>query len=284
MSEPALHQQIGVEAMMARLGEYIGRFSSVVVAYSGGVDSALVARVATDTLGAGGVLCVLANSETLTPREFEDALRLAREQGWRLAVLKYSELDIPDYAANPANRCYFCKSELYSQIERYIEREGLSIDAILDGTNADDVNDYRPGLKATGEHGVVSPLKECGLSKADVRALSAALGLPTADKPSAPCLSSRFPYGVQITPERLRMVAEAEECLRGLGFKQLRVRFHEQIARIEIPPTDFPLLLEPAVRETIVSRFREIGFLYVTLDLAGFRSGSLNEVFFHRGK
>lgn len=274
--------EMNIESKLKSLREFVGRFGRVAVAFSGGVDSALVARVTTDALGPERALCLLANSETLTEREFEAAKTLAAEQGWRLAVLMYSELEIPNYASNPANRCYFCKSELYTQIEGYLEREDLALDAIFDGTNADDAGDYRPGLKAKVEHGVVSPLKECGLTKADVRALSATLGLPTADKPSAPCLSSRFPYGVQITPERLKMVAEGEEYLRELGFRDLRVRFHEQIARIEVPAGELARLIEPGVREAVVRRFREIGFIYVTMDLMGFRSGSLNEVIFKR--
>jgi uncharacterized protein len=185
------------------------------------------------------------------------------------------ELAIPGYAANPINRCYFCKDNLFTICAAEAERRSIAV--VVDGANLDDLNDHRPGLRAAEERGVRHPLVEVGLSKADIRAASRALGLPTWDRPASPCLSSRFPYGTPITAERLTRVDQAERFLRALGFRELRVRFHDRIARLEVPPEAMPRLLLPDVREAVVAELRCLGFAYVALDLQGFRSGSLNE-------
>ncbi len=246
---------------------------SVLVAFSGGVDSSVVARLATEALGPERALCVAARSESNTEEEIALCRRLSEEHGINLEVIEYSELAIPNYAENPANRCYFCKNELYDRLGALASERGIR--TVLDGSNADDAGDYRPGLKAVAEHKVRSPLKECGVTKEQVRALAARYGLPNHDKPSSPCLSSRVPYGQEITREKLEQVAAAESFLRGLGLKEFRCRHHDKVARLEVPPEQFDLVLEK--REVLLKEFRRIGFLWVALDLAGFRSGSLNQ-------
>ena len=190
-------------------------------------------------------------------------------------LLHTNELDLPGYADNPTNRCYFCKDNLFTICDAEAARRGLAV--VLDGANLDDLGDHRPGLQAAAEQGVRHLLVEAGLSKAEIRAASRQLGLTTWDRPASPCLSSRFPYGTRITAERLARVAAAERFLRGHGFRELRVRYHDRIARLEVPVQEMPRLLEPAMREDIVRELRRLGFLYVALDLQGFRSGSLNE-------
>lgn len=246
----------------------------VVVAFSGGVDSSLAARIALEALGSGRVLCVAARSESNTDEDITLCRAIAQEHGMPLEVLEYSELAIPNYAGNPANRCYFCKSELYGRLEVLARERGA--EAILDGSNADDAGDYRPGLRAVREKGVRSPLREAGIGKAEVRELARHFGLPNHDKPSSPCLSSRIPYGEEITREKLDQVAAAEAYLRSLGLREFRCRHHGGVARLEVLPGDFPHVLEH--REEILARLRDLGFVWVSLDLAGFRSGSLNAV------
>ena len=244
----------------------------VIVAYSGGVDSTFVLKVAHECLG-DDVLAVTESSPSLPRHELEEAQRLARQIGARHLIIEGCELDDPRFVANDPLRCYYCKGALYEQLTAYAQEHGYPY--IVDGSNADDVGDYRPGLRAVAEHGVRSPLREVGLSKAEVRTLSQELGLPTWDKPASPCLASRIPYGTAVTPEALGRIEQAEMVLRRLGLRRLRVRHHDQVARIEVDPGDFALILQR--REEIVAGFKQAGYAYVTLDLAGFRSGSLNE-------
>lgn len=246
----------------------------VLVALSGGVDSSVMAHLATVTLGRDHVLCVAARSESNTPDDIALCRTLAGEHGWRLEVIEYSELAIPNYAENPSNRCYFCKGELYGRLDGMARERGVAV--VLDGSNADDAGDYRPGMRAVSERGVRSPLREAGVTKEEVRQLARHYGLPNHDKPSSPCLSSRIPYGEEITREKLEQVGAAEAWLRGLGLREFRCRHHGTVARLEVLPADFPLVL--ARREELVAEFRRLGFAWVALDLAGFQSGSLNAV------
>ena len=246
---------------------------SVIVAYSGGVDSAFLAATAHDVLG-DGCLAVTASSPSMAPADLEEAAALARDLGLRHRVIETKEVEDPRYVANDARRCYFCKLELYAWLQPMAAEEGYAW--IASGTNLDDLKDFRPGLKAGQEHGIRNPMVEAGLAKDDIRALSERRGLPTWDKPAQPCLSSRIPYGMPVSVEALGRIARAEACLKELGFRQFRVRHHDTIARIEAEPEDMGLLLEPGVRDKLVSELRAIGYLYVTLDLAGFRTGSLN--------
>jgi len=263
-----------VQDKLAVLRGAMRQMERVLVAFSGGVDSSFLLRIAAEELGAGAVALT-----TRSPTAPEDDEALAQVLAEALAVehlmIDANELEIPGYAANPTHRCYLCKGGLY-QICR-AEAARLGIAHIVDGVNADDLDDYRPGLKAAEEHGVRHPLAEAGLRKAEIRALSRELGLPTADKPSSPCLSSRFPYGTTITLDGLRKVAGAERVLHRLGFPECRVRNHDPVARIEVPPALIQRLTEPGLRAELVRALRELGFLYVTVDLQGFRSGSLNE-------
>lgn len=246
--------------------------TSAAVAFSAGVDSTVVAKLATLALGPAGALCVLARSESNTDEDQALAEAIAQEHGLNLEIIAYSELAIGNYAANPTNRCYFCKSELYGRLEALAAERGFSV--VLDGSNADDAGDYRPGLQAVKEKGVRSPLKEMGVGKARVRELARHLGLPNHDRPASPCLSSRIPYGQPVTREKLEQVGRAEAYLRGLGLREFRCRHHGEVARLEVMPQDFAVVVDR--RDEIVAEFRRLGFLWVALDLAGFRSGSLN--------
>ena len=259
-----------------RLCEIVRSLDSVLIAYSGGVDSTFLARVAHDELGENAVT-VTARSETYPESEYHEAVVLAGEIGIRHLSIETDELAVDAFRNNPPDRCYHCKYELFGKLRSMAQEMGLR--HVADGANADDADDFRPGLRAGAELGVRSPLKEAGLTKDDIRAASRALGLRTWDKPAYACLSSRFPYGESITPEKVARVGRAEEFLRrSLGLRQVRVRHHGVVARIEVPPEGIAALVEPATREIIVARFKELGFAYVTLDLQGFRSGSMNEV------
>lgn len=245
----------------------------VMVAFSGGVDSTLLAKLAFDVLGKNAV-AVTAVSESLAKRELRQAQELAQLIGIEHRLVRSTELEDENYASNPRNRCYFCKSELFTRLGALARQMGIP--SIVYGANQDDLGDYRPGMEAAREYGVSAPLLEAGMTKEDIRVLSRELGLPTWNKPAFACLSSRFPSGTRITAEKLAQVDAAEDVLYELGFRQFRVRYHEEIARIEIPPEDFPRLLDPLVRERVETQLKKLGFRFVTLDLGGFRSGGLN--------
>jgi uncharacterized protein len=262
-----------VDGKLAALRAAVREMERVLVAFSGGVDSSFLLRVAVDELG-DRVVALTTRSPTAAEDDEAIAMVLAEALGVRHLVIDANELDIPGYAQNPANRCYFCKNSLYDICRaEAVKLGGVSI---VDGVNLDDLGDYRPGLRAAEEHGVRHPLAEVGLTKPEIRALSRQLGLPTADKPSSPCLSSRFPYGTPITLDGLRKVAGAERVLHRLGFAECRVRNHDPVARIEVPAAQLSRLTEPAIRGELVQALQALGFLYVTVDLQGFRSGSLN--------
>lgn len=264
-----------VAAKRDRLLAILRELGRVAVAYSGGVDSAVVAKAAHIACGDNAV-AVTAVSPSLASGELEEAVALAQTIGIRHQVLRTEEFKNPDYLKNAPDRCYFCKTELYTQLERLVPELGVT--AILNGANLDDRGDYRPGMQAAREHAVRSPLIEAGFTKADVRELARHWDLPAWDKPATPCLSSRIAYGLAVTPERLARVDQAEQFLRSeLGLRELRVR-HEQndVARLEVPLEALPRLVEPELRQRVSSRLHALGFKYVTLDLDGFRSGSMN--------
>lgn len=261
------------QAKYARLVGLLRELPGVVVAFSGGVDSTLLARAAADALDDRALL-VTADSETYPETELVEARRLAELLGLRHIVVRTEELANPEYARNGANRCFFCKEELFERLAPIAEREGIA--TLVYGANLDDLGDHRPGMKSAVARGVRAPLIEAELTKEEIRALSRALELPTWDKPSFACLSSRFQYGDRITAEKLRQVDVAEAFMRSLGFRQFRVRHHDRLARLEIPHEDMPLLWEEGRHAAIVARFRELGYLYVAVDLAGFQSGSAN--------
>ncbi len=246
----------------------------VAVAFSGGVDSTFLLYAAREALGEN-VLAVTAASCSFPLRERKEAESFCRDRGIRHMEVRSEELEIEGFSHNPENRCYICKKELFGKIMRIAENEGLS--EVVEGSNLDDEGDYRPGLAAIAELGIKSPLRQTGFSKEQIRVMSKYLGLPTWEKQSFACLASRFPYGEEITKEKLGMVDRAEQMLLDLGFSQLRVRIHGTVARIELLPEDFDKLLREEVRSKVYSRFREIGFTYVTLDLLGYRTGSMNE-------
>lgn len=261
-------------AKRERLLAILREFDRVVVAFSGGIDSTVVAQAAFFALGEQAI-AVTADSPSVPRSELEETRCLAAQIGIRHEIVSTEEFADPDYVRNDGTRCYFCKSELYSKIETLLPRLGATV--ICSGANLDDQGDYRPGLKAAAEHAVRHPLQEAGFTKADVRALAVDWGLPTWDKPASPCLSSRLAPGVQVTRERTGRVEAAEAYLRSLGLRECRVRLHEgELARIEVPLSELPRLGDPKVRDELVRRFREVGFRFVTLDLEGFRSGSLN--------
>jgi uncharacterized protein len=268
-------------AMLERLEARFRPLQSVVVAFSGGVDSSLAALVALRTLGRDRVLAVTARSPSLPRAELSAAAAVAAEIGVSHEFIDTAEFENARYLQNPANRCYFCKTELYSRLAPLAAARGFH--AIVNGVNADDLSDYRPGLQAAGEHGVHAPLADAGLTKADVRTLAAALGLSIHDKPAGPCLSSRVQYGEAITPEKLARIDAAEDFLRSAGFPECRVRHHGDLARIEVPPADIERLAAEPLRSQIDAEFRRLGYRYVALDLRGFRSGSMNEVLIGEG-
>lgn len=263
------------EQKMRKLSEYLAGLGSVAVAFSGGVDSTFLLQAAKDVLG-DGVIALTAVSDFFPDRERREADAFCRERGIRQIICREEILKVPGVAANPANRCYLCKRALFEMFLAQAKRQGFS--HVAEGSNLDDLGDYRPGLQAIAELGILSPLRECGFSKEDIRALSKEMGLPTASKPSYACLASRFAYGEKITGEKLAMVDQAEQLLLDLGFTQMRVRIHGTLARIEVLPEDFPRLAEPALRREIAEKLKTYGFSYVTADLAGYRTGSMNEI------
>lgn len=248
---------------------------AVLVAYSGGVDSSYIALIATQELGRKA-LCVMGLSPSVAARQTLEAEKIANDFNFNYSSIKTQELDNPDYQANPANRCYFCKNELYGKLTPIAKEK--NIDFILDGSNLDDTGDLRPGRQAAREHSVRSLLIEVGLTKSEIRQLSKTHGLPTWDKPASPCLSSRIAYGVPVSIERLSKVEKGEEFLRGLGFSEFRVRLHGELVRLEIAPAEMEKILRKDLTDLIAEKFREIGFRYVTLDLHGYRTGAMNEV------
>lgn len=268
----ANHLEAELEAKWRVLAARLGELGSAAIAYSGGVDSSLVAYLAHQTLGARA-LAVTSASPSLKRSDLTLAKDLAAKWGMRHRVIVTDELSKADYRANPVNRCFHCKTSLYSALATIAQEEGFA--HILNGTNVDDLGDHRPGLQAAKDFAVRSPLVDAGLNKADVRALAAHLGLDNANKPQAACLSSRFPYGARIDAERLAQVERAEECLARLGFVQFRVRHHEDVARLEIAADELPRALD--LREALQAEVRACGYRFVALDLGGFRSGALNE-------
>jgi pyridinium-3,5-biscarboxylic acid mononucleotide sulfurtransferase len=261
------------EEKLQQLQQLLKNLKSCAIAYSGGMDSTFLCKVAFDVLG-NKALAVTATSSTYPKRELEEAKQYAQEIGIPHLVIHSEELDIPGFSDNPPERCYHCKKELFQKILQIAQDHHLN--TVLDGSNADDVRDYRPGARARNELRVRSPLKEIGLTKQEIRQLSTQLQLKSSKKPAFACLASRFPYGTKITKERLRQVEIAEEYLFSLGLTQCRVRYHEHIARIEVPIDDIPIILSHS--PDIIKRLKTLGFTYITLDLEGYRTGSLNEV------
>lgn len=263
-----------MDAKFARLTEVLRATDSLLVAFSAGVDSTFLLKAAHMAIG-DRALALTATSPTVPPGEIDAAKDFAKDLGCRHIILDSHELTNPSFTQNPSNRCFFCKDELYRICRA--EADKLGIATIVDGTNLDDLQDYRPGLKAADEWGVRHPLVEAEMTKADIRRYSRELDLPTWDKPSSPCLSSRFPYGTEIDLARLGKIGACEVFLKQLSFREFRVRYHGELARIEVAPNEIDRLFDKAIREAIVKKFKAVGFSYVSLDLQGFRSGSLNE-------
>lgn len=259
----------------AQLKERLTGLGSLAVAFSSGVDSTFLLKAAHEALG-GQVLAITAKSSSFPKRELEEGAAFCQKEGIRQIIFESRELEVEGFRQNPPNRCYLCKRAFLEKVKEIAAGHGIC--HVAEGSNVDDEGDYRPGMKAVAELGILSPLREARLSKQEIRFLSKELGLPTWEKPSFACLSSRFPYGEEITKEKLAMVEQAEQLLMELGFAQFRVRIHGTMARVEVLPEEFPKLFSEGRREEITSRFREFGFAYIALDLEGYRTGSMNEI------
>lgn len=260
---------------LERVDSILRELEGVIVAFSGGVDSAFLCALANDALGERA-LAVTGRSVTLAQSEFEDAVKVAQQIGIRHQIVDTAEIEVNSFGNNPPNRCFYCKNELYSLLRSIAVKEGLP--HIVDGSNADDSEDHRPGMKAARNLGVRSPFMEAGMGKAEIRKFSQEFNLPTWNKPAMACLSSRIPYGEKITPEKLSQVERAEAALRAIGFRENRVRHHGDVARVEIPHGEIAALFSNGLAEDMIRCIKEAGFIYVALDLEGFRSGSMNEM------
>jgi len=266
---------VTLDEKMARVRQSLGRHRRVLVAFSGGVDSTLLLKIAVDVLGVDNVLAVTADNAAVPSGEVDEARELARQIGASHRVIETHELDDARYVKNPPDRCYYCRLDLFRRLRDMAERRDY--DAVLTGANADDLGDWRPGLQAATEYGMGSPMADAGLTKSDIRQLSQAAGLPTHDKPANPCLATRIAYGIPITTETLARVDRAEAILRQYGLRQFRVRHHGELARLELPADRIAEFAEPGRRAEVVEALRALGYKYVTLDMQGFRSGSMNE-------
>ena len=268
---------MNIDKKYEELKKYLVSLHSVLIAYSGGVDSTFLLKASLDAFGnKKKVLAVTARSSTYPEREFKEAVLYINELGGCHKVIESEELNIKGYSENPVDRCYHCKKELYGRLKKIAEEEGY--ENIIDGANADDVLDYRPGMKASLEMGIISPLKELNFTKDEIRELSRKLNLKTSEKPSFACLASRIPYGTKITKEILNKIEKSEEYLMSLGFKNVRVRFHNDLARIEVDPSERKKFFNEHIMDEVNDELKKIGFNYVSLDLRGYRTGSMNEI------